>query len=120
LTEIERLRKARGLSKNELARKAGVATSTISRMETDPNELDGGIGIEAASLVAKALGEDVHKAFPDTTLNYTQGRPPQTGKPIDRKRHMPMGLCEACGMSVSESERVKDVSECHEARVRTS
>ena len=67
---LRRLRQGAGLTLKQLAERASLASSTISKIENDRMSptydvllrLAGGLGIDLSSLLAGASPEEVHKA----------------------------------------------------------
>jgi len=117
-TEVQRLRKERGLSQQELATLAGFSINTVVRMETDPSRRKGGFSIASASAVARALEVRIEALFPNTVLNPTQGRPLMSGcstGPITTIRDAPS--CTDCGTQVSRQELADGISECCSAEI---
>ena len=116
LTEVHRLRTKRGLTQKDLATLAGISAATVGNMEKSPSERKGGVSIDAACNVARALGVEVDVLFPNTVLSYTRGRPIQTGTETRPVRIIkPKVFCPAlgCNTEVSEHEVVTGFSECH-------
>lgn len=108
LTEVERLRKERGLTQQALARAAGVSATTISRMEHPPYR----ISIESACDVARALGIELGKLYQGGTISYGVGRPVRTGRPINKVKRAE-ARCITCGTFVSVRERIANTADCH-------
>jgi transcriptional regulator with XRE-family HTH domain len=117
LTQVERLRTARRLTQNELAIAAGVSVNTIWRMEMSSSERKGGISIETACLVARALKVEVSDVFPNTELNYVQGRPAQTGGQRTAKAHPKTMYCPKCKTTASSMAIEIGLSECCETEL---
>ena len=118
MTELERLRKERGLTKKALAETAQLSTHTIARMEMSPKERKGGISIASAVAVARVLDVDLETSFPNFVLNPTQGRPAGSGCSVNLR--MPVQLvvsCPGCGTQVSTRESVIGLSECCTAKL---
>lgn len=97
MTEVRRLRTERGMTSQALADAARVSIATIRRMEQSSGKRKGSINITSACLVARALGVEVDKVFPDTELTEV-GRSAQTGgnyntKPIQIVRICPNPCC---------------------------
>lgn len=117
MTEVRRQRKARGLTQKALAEIAGIAPVTIYRMELDPRDRKGGISIDSACAVARALEVEVNVLFPNTVLNYYQGRPVQSGGSYATKTARKIESCPECGTQVSTRERYAGQSDCCEAKL---
>jgi len=82
-------------------------------MEATQEKRKGGISIGAASTVANALDVDISILFPNMVLNYTQGRPVQTGGTItDPKPIRIIAICTSCNQQVSAKEKIAEESEC--------
>lgn len=111
MTEVERLRTAQRLTIPELALAARVSTSTIKRMEMTASDRKGGINIDSACLVARALGAEVSDVFPNMELTVA-GRPAQTGGNYKKKTRRKIANCPECGTEVSDMERFAGQSEC--------
>jgi transcriptional regulator with XRE-family HTH domain len=119
LTEVRRQRTARGLTQTKLAKTAGVSVVTIQRMEQHPRNRKTGISIESACAVARALEVELDALFPNTVLNYSQGRPVQSGGSyaIKTKTVHQTTYCPGCGTQVSVRERLAGQSDCCEAKL---
>lgn len=117
LTEVRRQRIKRGLTQKQLAEIAGIAPKTIHRMEQSPRDRKAGISIESACAVARALEVELDALFPNTVLNYNQGRPVQTGGSytIKTKTVHETVVCPGCGTEVSIREQTENKSDCCEA-----
>lgn len=68
MTTIERLRREQGLDQLELARRAGLAQSTVSRVERG-----GELTATTALALARVLGVTVEELLADRALPSTDG-----------------------------------------------
>jgi DNA-binding XRE family transcriptional regulator len=113
LTEVRDLRIKRGLTQKKLALAADLSQATICRMEMSPRERKGGISLESAVSVARALEVDVLDLFRGFVLNPTQGRPAHTGAKLNLIKHIRTTVvCPKCNMLVSLMDAAGGLSEC--------
>jgi DNA-binding XRE family transcriptional regulator len=113
LTEVRRLRKERGLTQKELAIAADLSQATICRIEKNPRERKGGISLESAVSVARALDIDVTDLFRGFVINPTQGRPPHSGTKLNYTKPIRISIvCPKCNTLVSLKDAADGLSEC--------